>query len=139
MLRIWRMSGQELPAVSTEEISDVKDLKACLRILHGFPMCMQQLYHNGNNLDNSINIDTPMDVQLVLLAPSSPAHQTEAKEELAESCQQGRLKTVRQLLDAGADKNSADIRGFTALMLAAQHGHVEIARLLWTLVPTRTL
>ena len=34
MLRIWQMSGQELPAISMDEISAVQDLKAALRRLH---------------------------------------------------------------------------------------------------------
>ena len=66
MLRIWQMSGQELPAVSTERILDVQDLKASLS-LDGFPICMQQLLHNGKSLNSFTKLDAPMDLQLVLL------------------------------------------------------------------------
>ena len=68
MIRIWKLSGQKLPAVSTEEISNVLDLKASLRSLHGFPMCLQQVLHNSNSLDNSTELDATICLQLVLLA-----------------------------------------------------------------------
>ena len=127
MLRIWRISGQELPAVSMEKVLDVRDLKASLRSLHGFPMCMQQLLHKGNSLDNSTKLDVTMDLQIVLRAPES---EREAELELLEACSQGYLKIASLLLEAGANKNAKADEGKTALMLAAEKGHVEIARLL---------
>ncbi|CAE7566545.1 mask, partial [Symbiodinium pilosum] len=130
MLRIWRMSGQELPAVSIEGISVVRDLKASLCSLHGFPLCMQQLLHNGNGLDDSTKLDAPIDLQLVLLALSTKAQQCEAANELCESCLKGDLNIVRLLLEAGANKNATDPENRTALMLAAETGHLEITRLL---------
>ena len=130
MIRIWKLSGQELPAVSTEEISNVLDLKASLRSLHGFPMCVQRVLHNGNSLDNSTKLDVPIGLQLVLLAFSTEEQQAEAAKELAESCGKGDLKVARLLLEAGASKNAEDGEGNTVLMLAAQSGHVEIVRLL---------
>jgi len=42
----------------------------------------------------------------------------------------GRLDTVRLLLEAGADINIQDEDGSTALMCAAEHGHLEIVKLL---------
>ena len=127
MLRIWQMSGQQLLAASMEEISDVKELKASLRSLHGFPMCMQQLLHNGINLDNSTKLDAPVDLQLAL---SAKVQQAEAAKELADACKQGDLTVARLLLEAGADENAQDGEGYTALMVAVQNGHMEIARLL---------
>ena len=97
MLRIWQMSGQELPPVRMEEISHVKDLKASLRSLHGFPRCMQQLLHNGNSLDNSTKIYAPMDLQVVLLAILDDAQQPQAAKELAESCESSDFKVARLL------------------------------------------
>ena len=124
------MSGQELPAVGMEDVSDVRGLKASLRSLHGFPMCMQQLLHNGNGLDNSTELNAPIDLQLVLLVPCSEAQQYEAAAELAESCDKGDLKVARLLLEAGSDKDLRRCGGTTALMRAAENGHVEMARLL---------
>ena len=128
MLRIWRMSGQELPAVSMEQISHVEDLKALLRSLHGFPMCIQKLLHKGNSLDNSTKLDAPIHLQLVLL--SAEVQQLEAAKELAESCRKGDPKVVRLLLEPGASKNAEDDKGDTPLRLTARNGHVEIAQLL---------
>ena len=109
MLRIWQMSGQELPAVSMEEISDVLSLKASLRSRHGFPLCMQELLHNGKSLINSTKLDAPIDLQLILLALSTEVQQDEAAKELTAACVQGDLEIARQLLEAGADKNAKDL------------------------------
>ncbi len=42
----------------------------------------------------------------------------------------GRLDMVKLLLDCGANVNLQDDDGSTALMVAAEHGHVDITRLL---------
>ena len=42
----------------------------------------------------------------------------------------GRQDMVKTLLEAGADINSQDEDGSTALMCASEHGHVEIVKLL---------
>ena len=125
MLRIWQMSGQELSAISIEEISDVWDMKAALLRQHGFPKCMQQLLHNGINLDNSTKLDEPIDLQLVLKPLSTEAQRLEAATELVASCAQGDLETARLLVEAGANKNAEDHEGKPALMLAAENGHVD--------------
>ena len=130
MLRIWQMSGQELPTASMDEISDVLSLKTSLRSRHGFPLCMQQLLCNGNSLDNSTKLEAPIDLQLVLLTLSKEVLQVEAAKELAEVCLQGGLTTARLLLEAGVNQDAKNDEGHTALMLAAGNGHVEMARLL---------
>lgn len=40
----------------------------------------------------------------------------------------GRLDMVQMLLEAGADINIQDEDGSTALMCAAEHGHIEIVK-----------
>ena len=131
------MSGQELLAVSMEEISDVRDVKSALRGLHSFPVCMQRLLHNDNVLDNFTQLDASIDLQFVLVAPSTPAQQLEAAEELAESCDRGHLKVSRLLLEAGADTDWENEMGFTGLMRAAENGHTEIG-CFWQLVLAKT-
>ena len=133
------MSGQELPAVSMEGISDVRNLKASLRCLHGFPIRMQQFLHNGNILDSSIKIDAPIDSQLVLLALATDLQQLEAAKELRYSYKERDVKVVRPLLEGRANADARDDTGRTAFLLAAKNGHVETARLLleagWQVVP----
>ena len=127
MIRIWRISGQELTSISVDEISHVQDLKSSLRRLHGFPICMQQLLRDSISLDNATRLDASIDLQLILLAPSASVAATE----LLEVCESGNLEAVRALLEAGAD---SDFRGdhdsYTAIMSAAKNGHVEVAGLL---------
>ena len=52
------------------------------------------------------------------------------KKEWQEATKQGDLEIVRLLLEAGADINSKDGHGQTALMNAAHAGQVELVRLL---------
>ena len=130
MIHVWTVSGQELPAISLEDVRDVRDLKSTLRRLHGFPICMQQLLHNGNSLDDSTQLgaSSDMSIQLVLSAPSSAK---QPREELLEACEMGNLQVTRLLLEAGAHKDDEEANtGYTALMCAASHGHEEIVRLL---------
>ena len=65
--------------MSTEGSSHVRDLKASLRSLHGFPVCMQQLLCDGNPLDNSAEIDSATDLELVLIAPANDMQWLEAQ------------------------------------------------------------
>ena len=59
MLRIWRASGEEiaLPVASPEELHDVKLLKQQLRMLYGYPVCVQSILHSGNCLADSAPLD----------------------------------------------------------------------------------
>ena len=116
MIRIWQMSGQELPAVSMEEISEVRDLE-------GFTS-------QSSRLPDSTKLDAPIDLQLVLRALSTEERRVEAANELLRTCAQGDLKMARLILEAGAAKNAQNPAGNTALMLTASNGHVEFARLL---------
>ena len=94
MLRVWRISGEELAAINAQEVSDVRDLKKILRKLHGFPMCIQKLLHDGKALDSSTKLENPIDMQLVLLSLSSLAQQEEAANELtAYACEHGHVES----------------------------------------------
>ena len=65
MLRVWRVSGQELLAINIQEqgICDVIGLKTLLRSLHGFPLCLQQLLHSGESLEDPTGLDASLDIQ----------------------------------------------------------------------------
>ena len=123
------MSGQELPAVSMKDISDVRDLKAPLQNQHDFLMCMQQLLHNGNSLEDSTELDAPIDLQLALVALSSQCSRLMLQRSFA-SLALSDQQVARLLLEAGAENELQNRDGYTALRLTAQNGHVEMARLL---------
>ena len=132
MLRICGMSGQELSAISMEDINHLRDLKSSLRRSHGFPMSMQHLVHNGSRLDDSAELHALIDMPLriVLSDPSTAEQLQEAAEEFLKACMMGNLQIARLLMERVADKNVRDTRGYTALMLAATNDHEEIAQLL---------
>ena len=130
MLRVWRVSGEELAAFRPEEVRDVNGLKAALCMRYGFPECLQQLLHNGQNLDNGTKLDSPIDTQLVVLSVSTPEQFRKARRELICACSYGRVKVARMLLEAGADKDMQDVDEDTALICAARNGHLETVQLL---------
>ena len=154
MVRIWRVSGKELPAISVEDLSgerilkrsrtsregneitdtlrpDVGGLKRELCRLHGFPLCQQDLLHEGKRLENSTKLDDSMDLQLVFLPLATDVLQREAANEFLDACMNGDKRTAQSLLDAGVDK---DVRRhdnyYTGLMLAAINGNLDIAQML---------
>ena len=49
---------------------------------------------------------------------------------LQQACFFGHVKTVRVLLDAGADVDAIDNNGWRALHIAAQNGHLEVVQVL---------
>lgn len=55
---------------------------------------------------------------------------TNRGEELRKAARQGDVDTVRQLLDAGVDVNSANDYSTTAVSFAADKGHMEVLKLL---------
>ena len=130
MLRLWKISGEELPNIDKEGLRNVKGLKLRLRELHGFPVCLQQLLCDGRRLENSASLDLVADVQLVLL-PVSGAPRLQVSDELHDAIRCGHTEAARLLLKAGADKDMRiPCSGQTALMLAAEEGQVDVVRLL---------
>ena len=82
MLRIRMLSGEEVESIAVGELSDVKELKLHLHQLHGLPTRFRQrLLRGGNPMDDSVALDSPMDLDLVLLTYSA-----EAAESSSQSC-----------------------------------------------------
>ena len=75
MLRVRMLSGEVVASIPSEELEDVNDarsLKQRLHRLHGLPpRFRQRLFHCGRPLDDMdrLELDSPMDVELVLLTP----------------------------------------------------------------------
>eukprot|EP00439_Symbiodinium_sp_Y106_P065464 s338_g10.t1 len=143
MLRVWSTSGQEFP-VHTEKLQDVAGLKLRLRAEYGFPLCLQQLLHGTLCLENTSELHTFAELQLVLLAISA-AGSCEAVQELVayaamkergsmtalnSASWAGDVDMLRFLLAAGCNKDRRDGSGMTALSRACSRGHVEITGLL---------
>ena len=63
------LSGEEVASIPLEELSDVKALKQQLHRMHGLPSRFRQrLFCAGDAVDDSIILDSPMELELVLLA-----------------------------------------------------------------------
>ncbi|CAE6958302.1 ANKS3 [Symbiodinium sp. KB8] len=127
-----RPSGEEL-AVTLQELSDsimrteeqkeepavtAHLLKKYLKKLHGFPMCIQRLVHNGvdlealQELEAAVNHGNVEVVRLLLAAGMD------------------KVAMVRFLLEAGAKKNARTLDGETCLQCASCFGDLELVRLL---------
>ena len=142
MIRVLKLSGEELVTVRGRDMQTVSSLKWHLRSLYGLPMCMQKLVQNGCILENASGLSAPSDVQLVIVAAS--AGQTEmiyVAHALFCACFRGDFEIAgalfsvcsaedwRRLFTAGADA-AAESKAFASLMLACDRGHVEIANIL---------
>ena len=80
MLCVRLLSGEEVASVPLEELSDVKALKQQLHRLHCLPARFsQRLSLSGNLLDDTAKLDSPMELELVLL-PYAATSQTQVDE-----------------------------------------------------------
>ena len=142
MIRVLKLSGEELVTVRGRDMQTVSSLKWHLRSLYGLPMCMQKLVQNGCILENASGLSAPSDVQLVVVAAS--AGRTEMNDvapALLSACFRGDSEIARalfsvcsaedwrRLFTAGADA-ATESKGIASLMLACDRGHVEIANIL---------
>ena len=140
MFRVWSISGEEVAAIPVEELTTVQALKKRLHSLCGVPRFRQRLLHNSVDLDEDSNLDSAMDVQLVLLSlfressgslldavveedtcvVEKALHLPEDPDQsdvfwrtrpLLSACRRGAVDLVRLLLEAGADKNKTHGEG----------------------------
>jgi len=147
MLRITLLSGQELTSMAVEDALDVKALKQRLNKSHGLPpRFRQRLLQEGQTLDDAFQLDSPMDLQVVLTTFAKPSHcQVEqliiaardgfVSEEddctaLMLASSYNHPEIVKLLLEASAQVNFADECGWTALMNATLNGHAQVVQLL---------
>ena len=83
MLHVRMLSGQEVASVPVAEVSNVRALKQQLNLVQGMPpRFRQRLLFGGAALDDSAHLNSPMDLELVLLA-YTVASETQAKQLLA--------------------------------------------------------
>ena len=80
MLRVTKLSGEEVASIAVGEVSDVRSLNRRLAQLPGLPpRFRQRLLSDGRGLEDDVMLDSPMDLQLVLL-PFADVSQAQAFE-----------------------------------------------------------
>ena len=96
MLRIRMLSGEEVASVPVDQLSNARALKQQLNRMHALPTRFRQrLFLDGNPLDDSALLASPMELELLLLSYSM-ASQTYA-EELVTASQNGSATEVWSL------------------------------------------
>ncbi|CAE7894969.1 Kidins220 [Symbiodinium sp. KB8] len=133
--QVWSDSGDEVFATPTGELKDVAELKQSLRTLHGFPLCLQQLAYEGRSLDDSAQLDKPMDLHLTLASVPddlNPSQKAEIASELVGyAARQSSAEVAARMLKGGVDKDLYDASsGSTALLAASGSNHIELVSLL---------
>ncbi|CAE7490526.1 fem1a [Symbiodinium necroappetens] len=133
MLRVWRVSGEELISIPVEELTetDAGELKRRLQSVCGWPKSFQRLLHEGAPLEDDAQLDCAMDVQLVMLPleSGSGTSQDQLNSALVDAAREGELEIITQLLEARADLDGCDSTG-APLHAACRNGQKEIATLL---------
>ncbi|OLQ06164.1 Ankyrin repeat domain-containing protein 50 [Symbiodinium microadriaticum] len=110
----------------------VAALKRRLNVVHGLPSrFMQKLYRRGEpgkSLDETAQVDSPMDLELVLV-PYLTASETQA-DELLSAAEYGSASEVEAILNRPQHPDGTDEDGRSPLHHASQRGDVAIVRLL---------
>ena len=80
MLRVGKLSGEEVASIPIVQLSDVKTLKQRLHQQHGLPpRFRQRLLHEGNTLNDAVKLDSVMGLQVVasMASDTSESERTE--------------------------------------------------------------
>ena len=66
MLRVAKLSGEEVASIAVGEVSDVRSLKQHLSKQHSSlpPRFRQRVLLNDTGLEDAAQLDSPMDLQL---------------------------------------------------------------------------
>ncbi|CAE7747451.1 CFBP1 [Symbiodinium sp. KB8] len=123
------LSGEALTSIPVEELHDVRALKQCLNQLHGLPpRFRQRVFLRGELLEDTTKLDSPMDLDLVVLA-FADVSQSDV-DDLILHAEEGIMAEVESKLQLPLNPDSLNSSGFTALQMASGCGHVEIVKLL---------
>ncbi|CAE7473789.1 ANK1 [Symbiodinium natans] len=128
MLRVWLASGQQLAAVPVEKVQNVLSLKQHLQGICGLPRFRQRLLGDGISLADDVELESPMDLQLVLLHFSCAS--LEQADELQSAAKHNFVSKVEEVLYRPQDPDLRGIAGESALYIASERGHLEVVRLL---------
>ena len=134
VLRVRRISGEEVTAVPVEELSTVRALKRDLQKQSGISRFRQRLLHKGTVLNDDLTLESPLELQLVLLNFIRPEEQeAEPRQErmaFFTSCVSGDRSKVEKALERPWDPNLHLFGEATALHAASWCGNTEIMELL---------
>ncbi|CAE7448019.1 ANKRD50 [Symbiodinium sp. KB8] len=123
------LSGEEVASMPLEELSDVKALKQQLHRLHCLPARFsQRLSLCGNLLDDTAKLDSPMELELVLL-PYAATSETQV-DEFTTASAAGSVSQVEALLQKPLHPDVVDVRGRSPLGMACWRGKLKVARVL---------
>ncbi|CAE7773104.1 ANKRD50, partial [Symbiodinium necroappetens] len=128
------------------ELSDVREVKQRLHQQHGLPpRFRQRLLQGGNILDDAVKLDTPMDLQVLIVPFPESRLDDQSSIELCEAAARGQLAEVETLLQLPVDPDASmplmsiqnskgavlEIsRGVPALVAGARGGHAQVVELL---------
>ena len=113
MIRVLKLSGEELAAAAVKDVTSVKQLKQHLHGVYGLPVNMQQIVQDGRILQNAEKLDAPTVVQLVLVRQS----QREVDKALYWGMMTGHVEIVLLLLGLVPTRTWS----FTATQLSLLH------------------
>lgn len=124
------LTGEQVADFCLPAPITVTQVKRCLWDVTAVPMYAQSLVHSGEGiLRDEASVDKlpiPLEIQLICLPFA-----TGKVPELLQAASEGDLGTVRRLARLPVDVDGACPEdGWTALILAAKNGHVEVARFL---------
>ena len=103
MLHVWWASGEKLAALPGGEVHEVRSLKQRLQKLCGVSRFRQRLLHDGVQLGDGIVLQSPMDIQLVVL-PFAQTSYLQAYR-LLEECASGDTLALEASLQRPQDPN----------------------------------
>ena len=143
-LHVWNAAGKALFSGRVEGLSDVRTLKRQLQELCGVPRFRQRLLHGNVVLDDDAQLDSPVNLQLVLLPFCSTSYVQVI--ELHKAAETGDVSALEKLLqrpqnpelqleegsdwDSGDDGSELDDYRQVPLSTASFEGHVESVQLL---------
>ena len=133
MLRVCTLSAEELLTTPIGELTNVKELKQKIDETCGVPRFRQRLLLEGVSLDDTTILDSPMDLQLVLLPLFRPEDHSQVRE-LIDAAKDGRLPEVEAILGRPQDPDVVYGHpvhlGCTALTEASNRGRADVVEVL---------
>ncbi|CAE7236765.1 Gabpb1 [Symbiodinium sp. CCMP2592] len=133
MLRVLRVSGTEVAVLENLEAEGITDVRSLKRYLE--PRCSATRFRQRlvkdqvGTLDDAELLSARLTLQLILVPFTSASRQE--VDELLSAAKDGWSGQAEQILQRPQDPNvTSDDAGHMPLHLAAQGGHLEVARLL---------